>query len=279
MKTRVLKALDYLRSKWDKTPWGVVVLGSGLGAFADSLDEKIVTPYGSIPGWPVSTAPGHAGKLVFGVKDGLPLAVMQGRPHYYEGYSMEEVVFPVRVFASMGVKIYVATNASGGIDPRLTSGTLVLVEDHINWMGANPLQGPDTPDWNPRFPDMTRAYDRELMEIMTEAASKVEVPLTRGVYIAFSGPSFETPAEIRMARLLGATVVGMSTIPEVIVANAMGMKVCAVSCVANAAAGVTDAPLSGDEVIREMGKASGKLIRLLDSFFVKLKNNGCLEFH
>lgn len=279
MKNRVLSAVDYLRSKWEKVPTGIVVLGSGLGAFADSLKNKIIIPYGEIPGWPLSTAPGHAGKLAYGVKDGLTLAVMQGRPHYYEGYSMEEVVFPVRVFASMGVKIYVATNASGGICPGLASGTLVLIEDHINWMGANPLQGPDTPDWNPRFPDMTRAYDPALMERMERAAAKEGIPLTRGVYIAFSGPSFETPAEIRMARLLGATVVGMSTVPEVIVANAMGMKVCALSCVANAAAGVTNAPLSGDDVIREMGKASKKLIRLLDGFFSELKNHGYFEIY
>lgn len=267
MRNRVQKALDSVRSRSDGIPGAVVVLGSGLGAFADSLEDRTVIPYGDIPGWPVSTAPGHAGRLVFGKIARKYVAVMQGRVHYYEGYSMEDVVFPVRVFASLGVKTYVATNAVGAVDHALSPGDVVLLYDHINWMGANPLRGPDTPEWNPRFPDMTRAYDRKLIETAERAAEKEGILVRRGVYMAFSGPSFETPAEIRMARLLGATVVGMSTVPEVIAANAMGMRVCGISCVANFGAGMTENTLTGEEVLEEMAKASDRLIRLLTRFF------------
>ncbi|GAB1400586.1 purine-nucleoside phosphorylase [Aminivibrio sp.] len=267
MKNKVSDGIAFLSSLVKNPPAALVVLGSGLGSFADSLEEKIVIPYGDIPHWPVSTAPGHAGRLVLGSLDGMPLAVMQGRVHYYEGYSMEELIYPVRVFGQWGTKIYMATNAVGGVDQALSPGDLVLLTDHINFMGVNPLRGPDTPDWNPRFPDMTTCYSEALAAAAERAAGELSIPLKKGVYIAFSGPSFETPAEIRMARTLGASVVGMSTVPEVIAANAMGMKVCAVSCVANYAAGITCDPLSGDEVIREMGKASGKLVSLLRGFF------------
>jgi purine-nucleoside phosphorylase len=272
MQNRVLKALDYVRSRTDGIiPESAVVLGSGLGAFADALEEKTVIPYADIPGWPASTAPGHAGRLVFGKVAQKYVAVMQGRVHYYEGYSMEDVVFPVRVFASMGVKTYLATNAVGAVDHALSPGDVVLLYDHINWMGANPLRGPDTPEWNPRFPDMTHAYDRKLIESAERAAEKEGILVRRGVYMAFSGPSFETPAEIRMARILGATVVGMSTVPEVIAANAMGMRVCGISCVANFAAGMTEKALTGEEVLEEMAKASGRLIRLLKRFFLEME--------
>ena len=271
MQDRVQKALDYVRSRSGGVPEAAVVLGSGLGAFADALEDRTVIPYGDIPGWPASTAPGHAGRLVFGKIAQKYVAVMQGRVHYYEGYSMEDVVFPVRVFASLGVKTYVATNAVGAVDHALSPGDVVLLYDHINWMGANPLRGPDTPEWNPRFPDMTHAYDRKLIEAAERAAEKEGILVRRGVYMAFSGPSFETPAEVRMARLLGATVVGMSTVPEVITANAMGMRVCGISCVANHGAGMTENTLTGEEVLEEMAKASDKLIRLLKGFFGEME--------
>ena len=263
MRERVNEALAFLQKRVDRVPEAVVVLGSGLGAFAEALEDRTAIPYDHIPGWPVSTAPGHAGKLVFGSAGGRFVAVMQGRVHYYEGYSMEQVVFPVRVFGQWPVRNYIATNAVGGIDHGLVPGDIVLLHDHINFMGANPLVGPDTPFWNPRFPDMTFCYDRDLMERAERAASAEGILLKRGVYIAFSGPSYETPAEIRMARILGATVVGMSTVPEVVTANAMGMRVCALSCVANYAAGMKEDRLTAEEGLSEMEKASERLIRLL----------------
>ena len=270
MKNKVEETVEFLRHRGGEAPEAAVVRGSGLGAFAEALEDKIVIPYGEIPNWPASTAPGHAGRLVLGSLSGKRLAVMQGRVHYYEGYSMEEVVFPVRALGAWGVKAYVATNAVGGIDHSLSPGDVVLLYDHINWMGANPLRGPDTPEWNPRFPDMTHAYDRQFLASAERAAEAEGILVKRGVYIAFPGPSFETPAEIRMARILGGTVVGMSTVPEVITANAMGMRVCAVSCVANYAAGMTENRLTGEEVLEEMAKASDKLIRLLKRFFSEM---------
>lgn len=259
-------ALAFLQEKMNRVPDAAVVLGSGLGAFADSLKSPEVIPYEQIPHWPASTAPGHAGRLVSGTLEGKNVVAMQGRIHYYEGYSMEDVVFPVRVLAGLGTQVYIATNAVGGIDESLAPGDVVLVGDHINFMGANPLRGPDTPEWNPRFPDMTYCYDRELLKSAERAAALEQIPVKRGVYIAFPGPSFETPAEIRMARLLGATVVGMSTVPEVITAHAMGMRVCAFSCVANYAAGMKPSPLSHEEVLVEMGRAADSLGRLLRRF-------------
>ena len=267
MQNKVAEGIARLSAEVENPPAALVVLGSGLGSFADSLENKTIISYGDIPHWPLSTAPGHAGRLVFGNLGGLSLAVMQGRVHYYEGYSMEDLIYPVRVFGQWGTKTYVATNAVGAVDQSLSPGDLVLLTDHINFMGLNPLRGPDTPQWNPRFPDMTTCYSEDLAQRAEKAARNLSISLKKGVYIAFSGPSFETPAEIRMARILGASVVGMSTVPEVIAANAMGMKVCAVSCVANYAAGITREPLSGDEVIREMEKASGKLVSLLTGFF------------
>ena len=271
MQNKVAEGIGYLAARVGTPPAALVVLGSGLGAFADSLENKTILPYGDIPHWPLSTAPGHAGRLVFGKLAGLSLAVMQGRVHYYEGYSMEDLIYPVRVFGQWGTKTYVATNAVGAVDESLSPGDLVLLSDHINFMGTNPLRGPDTPHWNPRFPDMTTCYSEELAEHAEKAARNLSLSLKKGVYIAFSGPSFETPAEIRMARTLGASVVGMSTVPEVIAANAMGMKVCAVSCVANYAAGITRQALSGDEVIREMEKTSGALVALLREFFLEVQ--------
>ena len=270
MMDRVKAACAFLKDRFGTDCESAVILGSGLGAFADSLEDRSPLPYEQIPNWPLSTAPGHNGRLVFGRLHGKSVLSMQGRVHFYEGYSMEEVVFPVRVFGELGIKNLVVTNASGGVEPSLSSGDIVVLEDHINFMGANPLRGPDIPEWNERFPDMTRCYDRELTACLEKAAGLEEVTTRRGVYFAFSGPSFETPAEIRMARMLGGTVVGMSTVPEVITANAMGMRVCALSCVANAAAGITENALSGQEVLDEMAKTSEKLIRILKRFFMEL---------
>lgn len=269
-KDKVREAVSLIQERIKHQPRVAVVLGSGLGAFADSVQEAIEIPYREIPGWPASTAPGHAGKLVSGLFGNTPVLVMQGRLHYYEGYSLSEVVFPVRVFGEMGIPFYFATNASGGISHSLAPGDLVLIYDHINFQGHNPLRGPNEGSWGPRFPDMTFAYDRELMDLTEVSASSLNMQIRRGVYAAFTGPSFETPAEIRMLRLMGADVVGMSTVPEVITARQMGMRVCAISCVANYAAGMYEKPLSHVEVLQEMEKASGKLVNLLQSVILKL---------
>lgn len=262
-RSRVKEALETIMQKCPESPRIAVVLGSGLGLFAESLDERIVIPYKEIPGWPMSTAPGHAGRLVWGRLDGIPLAVMQGRLHYYEGHSTEDVVFPVRVFGEWGTELYIPTNASGGVSHNLRAGDLVVITDHINLMGLNPLRGENDERWGPRFPDMTKCYDGELADIAIKAAMGEGIPLHRGVYIAFPGPSFETPAEIRMARMMGADVVGMSTVLEVITARHMGMRVCAISCVANAAAGMTGEMLTHEEVLAAMEEASGRLVSLL----------------
>jgi purine-nucleoside phosphorylase len=269
-KAKLMKAVSFIMEKMAEDPRVAVVLGSGLGSFAESVQDAVEIPYEEIPGWPASTAPGHAGKLVYGLFGNTPVLVMQGRLHFYEGYSLEEVVFPVRVFGEMGIPFYFATNASGGISHNLSPGDLVLVHDHINFQGHNPLRGTNEGSWGPRFPDMTFTYDRELMDIAERSASSLEIQIRRGVYAALPGPSFETPAEIRMLRVMGADLVGMSTVPEVITARHMGMKVCVISCVANHAAGMYEKPLSHEEVLQEMDKASGKLVSLLQSVMLRL---------
>lgn len=271
MKVSVFSASDHIKELIPCVPKTAVILGSGLGSLVDHMEDKVVIDYSAIPNWPASTAPGHAGKLVYGLFEDTPLLVMQGRVHLYEGYSMDEVSFPVRVLGQLGIENLFVTNASGGIDHSLDPGDLVLIHDHINLMGHNPLVGPNISEWGTRFPDMTYAYNRELMTIALQSAAHEGILLKKGVYIAFSGPSYETPAEIRMARVLGADVVGMSTVPEVIIANHMGIRVCAISCVANYAAGMTAAKLSEEEVINEMSKASGKLVRLITEFLRNLK--------
>lgn len=266
----ILEALSYIQKKVSRLPEAVLVLGSGLGGLADSIEDPIIVPYKEIPHWPLSTAPGHAGRLVFGLLDNTYVAVMQGRIHFYEGYSMKDVTFPVRVFGEWGVPYYLASNASGGINLSYLPGDMVMLYDHINFMGTNPLVGPVISAKEERFPDMSYTYDRDILRLADEVAKENNLLVHRGVYIAFSGPSYETPAEIRMARVMGADVVGMSTVPETIVAHAMGMKVFAVSCVANYAAGVTSQKLSEEEVIREMGKATGKLTTLLRGLLQKI---------
>lgn len=271
---KIQKAVEFINTKIGQRPEAAVVLGSGLGAFAESIQERIEIPYEEIPGWPSSTAPGHSGKLISGIFGATPVIVMQGRHHFYEGYTLQEVTFPVRVFGEMKIPYYFATNASGGISHALTPGDIVLIFDHINFLGHNPLRGQNDDSWGPRFPDMTFAYDRELIKLAESAASSINMQLKKGVYAAFAGPSFETPAEIRMLRTLGADVVGMSTVPEVITARQMGMRICVISCVANYAAGMTDVPLTHEEVLLEMDKASARLVGLLQTVIIRLRNEG-----
>ena len=261
---RVQEALEYLKSAAGGfQPKTAVVLGSGLGNVSGKIHDPLVIDAKDIPHWPRSTAPGHAGKVVLGKIQGRPVALLQGRVHYYEGYDMKAVTFSTRVLGMWGVEQYVGTNASGAVDARLKPGDMVLIEDHLNYMGANPLIGVAEPRWNVRFPDMTHAYSPRLLDLCEKAALPEGVDTQRGVYIAFSGPSYETPAEIRMARVLGASVVGMSTVPEVIVSNAMGMETAVISCVANLAAGMSDAMLTEKEVLSAMDRASGSMGALI----------------
>lgn len=263
---KVNEALTFVKSKAASAPEAAIVLGSGLGGLADKIERPQVISYADIPYWPRSTAPGHAGKLLIGELAGRRVAAMQGRVHYYEGYTMQEVTFPARVLGLWGVKSFIATNASGAVNTSLTAGTIVALEDHINLMGSNPLIGLNYDEWGVRFPDMTHPYDLDFIRTLENIAQIKKIPFARGVYAAMSGPSFETPAEIRMLRTLGADVVGMSTVPEVIVANHMGMRVCGLSCVANAAAGITGSKLSHQEVLDVMGKTSDSLCLLVESF-------------
>jgi purine-nucleoside phosphorylase len=226
-----------------------LVLGSGLGAFADSLSDATRIPYADIPSFPQSTAIGHAGRLVIGNAASVPVAAMQGRVHQYEGYTAHEVSFPIRVFARMGIKSVILTNAAGGINLGYSQGALVLLRDHINLQGTNPLIGPNDDRFGVRFPDMTHAYSRAFREIAREEAAKQSLMLHEGVYAALLGPSYETPAEIEYLRRIGADLVGMSTVAEVIAARHMGLNVLAISCVTNMAAGILDQPLSHAEVM------------------------------
>jgi purine-nucleoside phosphorylase len=267
---RVTEALAFVEERIAPRPRVGIVLGSGLGGIADAVENPVVIPYVDIPHWPRTTAQGHAGRLVFGEMESVNVVVMQGRVHHYEGYSASELTFPMRVFGELGISTLFATNASGGVNLGYKPGDLVAIYDHINFMGINPLVGPNNEKWGPRFPDMSYAYDREYLDALESAAAEEKISLRRGVYIAFSGPSFETPAEIRMARVMGADIVGMSTIPEVIAANHMNIRTAAVSCVANLAAGVKPEKLHHQEVLDSMTRAACSMKRLLCAFLRKI---------
>jgi len=243
------EAVRSIASLTQAPPSIAVVLGSGLGAFAEELDDRVELPYAEIPGWPGSTAIGHAGKLVLGKICGRAVAVMAGRAHLYEGYSPSQVTYGVRVLGRLGVRSMVFTNAAGGINLALERGQLVLISDHINLQGCNPLAGPNDDALGPRFPDMSEAYSRPYREIAKQVASNLSIPIAEGVYAAVLGPSYETPAEIRYLRAIGADLVGMSTVPEVIVANHMGMQVLGISCVTNMAAGILPQKIDHQEVL------------------------------
>jgi purine-nucleoside phosphorylase len=263
-------AVDTIQSRTNATPRVAVVLGSGLGAFADELTDRTDIPYADIPGWPVSTAVGHAGKLALGKLDGLHVAVMAGRSHLYEGYSPAQVTMGVRVLHQLGVESIVFTNAAGGINLAYSQGALVVISDHINLQGSNPLVGPNDDSLGPRFPDMTDAYSAEYRAIAHKVAGELGIPFAEGVYAAVSGPSYETPAEIRYLRTIGADLVGMSTVPEVIVANHMGMRVLAISCVTNMAAGILPQKISHLEVLETGLQVRDTLIRFLKGLLPRL---------
>jgi purine-nucleoside phosphorylase len=254
---RLAEARSFLAERITAVPELGVILGSGLGAFADLVEEKVVIPYQDIPHFPLSTVEGHAGQLVFGQVQGRLLVVMQGRFHYYEGYTMQEVTFPIRVMQALGVTGLIVTNAAGGINSAFHGGDLILIKDHLNLMGSNPLRGANLSNLGPRFPDMSEGYNLEWRQKALVIAKEVGINPQEGVYVAVSGPNYETPAEIRYLRTIGADMVGMSTVPEVIVANHGGMRVLGISCVTNMAAGILGQKLSHVEVM-ETAERVGK---------------------
>ena len=268
--TRAESAAQFLLSQTKLRPKIGLVLGSGLGAFADELTSAARIPYSQIPAFPRSTAIGHAGQMVIGRAGDNPLAAMQGRVHLYEGYSAKEVAFPIRVFGRMGIKAVILTNAAGGINLEYKQGALVVVSDHINLQGHNPLVGPNDDRLGQRFPDMTKAYWKPYREATVEEARKLGMTVYQGVYAAMLGPSYETPAEIRYLRTIGADLVGMSTISEVVAAVHMGLKVLAISCVTNMAAGILDKPIDHREVLETGERVRGQFEALLKAVLPRI---------
>ena len=261
--TEAEAAAQLILARTSLRPQIALVLGSGLGSFADSLTDATRVPYSDIPAFPRSTAIGHAGQMILGNAGSVPVAAMQGRAHLYEGYSPQEVTFSIRVFGRMGIRALILTNAAGGINLSYSQGALVVLRDHINLQGSNPLVGPNDDRFGLRFPDMTHAYDREYRQIALEEAGKLGIPQHEGVYAALLGPSYETPAEIEYLRRVGADLVGMSTVAEAIAARHMGIRVLAISCVTNMAAGILDQPLSHAEVMETGERVRGIFEALL----------------
>jgi purine-nucleoside phosphorylase len=264
------EAAAYLRSRLAPVPETAVVLGSGLGSFAASLAGAQTMTYESIPYWPASRIVGHAGKLVAGKTRGRDVLALSGRVHFYEGHPVETVTFAVRVLGRLGVKTLLLTNAAGGINTNFGEGALMVIDDHINLMGVNPLVGPNDERLGPRFPDMSEVYSKRLRAIADQAAAAASIKVEHGVYVAVSGPSYETPAEIRAFRTLGADAVGMSTVPEAIVARHMGIEVLGISCISNMAAGILPQPITAEEVIETTGRVRGQFIALLEGILERL---------
>jgi len=264
-------AAHFLLTETKLRPAVGLVLGSGLGGFADALTDRTSIPYSRIPSFPRSTAIGHAGQMVIGMAGAVPVAVMQGRVHLYEGYTPEQVVFPTRVLGSMGIRSIVFTNAAGGINLDYQQGALVLIRDHINLQGKNPLVGPNDERFPPRFPDMTHAYSVGYRRMAQEVADRLGLKLHEGVYAGLLGPNFETPAEIHYLRTIGADLVGMSTVPEVLAARHMGIQVLAISCVTNMAAGILDQPITHEEVLETGLRVRGMLESLLRAVLPKIE--------
>ncbi len=270
LKEKTDESVALIRSRTDLSPEIALVLGSGLGFYADRLEDAVAIPYAEIPHFETSTAPGHAGRMVIGRLHGKAVLCMQGRLHFYEGYTMRQITYPVRVMAALGVKTIVLTNACGGLNPAFTPGDLMAVTDHINFQGTNPLIGPNEDAFGTRFPDMTHVYDPALIQLAREVAAENGTTLREGIYISYTGPSFETPAEIRLFQMFGGSAVGMSTVPEAIVARHSGLRVLAIACITNLAAGILDVPLTGEEVLEVAAREAPKFVALVDGVVARL---------
>jgi purine-nucleoside phosphorylase len=280
---KAVEAAEFIRSKYDGEIKIALVLGSGLGAFAETLENAVRIPYEEIPHFARSTVEGHAGQLVLGEVDGVPVAVQQGRFHFYEGYEMSQVIFPMRVFGVLGIKTVILTNAAGSVRTSMQPGNLMLIRDHLNLMGVNPLRGANDERFGARFPDMTEVYDKKLQDIVYEEAGAIakerfeqgvdkEMPhfMWRGVYCALSGPTYETPAEIRMFRFLGADAVGMSTVPEAVAARHQGIRVLGISCITNLAAGLSGGTINHEEVMETGARVATVFKELLRRIISKI---------
>ncbi|WP_077619832.1 purine-nucleoside phosphorylase [Bacillus sinesaloumensis] len=267
----IMEAKDYILSKTDQRPTIGMILGSGLGTLAEDIENAVVIPYSEIPHFARSEAIGHANELVIGQLKGKTVAAMKGRFHYYEGFTLDEVTFPVRVMKALGIENLLITNACGAVNTDFSPGDLMLITDHINLVATNPLIGMNNPELGTRFPDMSEVYNKGLRGIAAEVGKEKNIELREGVYAWWSGPTYETPAEIRMIRTLGADAVGMSTVPEAIVANHGGMKVLGISCLTNMASGILDQPLSHDEVIDVAGRVKTKFIELVTGILEKVE--------
>ena len=267
---RVESAAAFVRERIGEVPQVAIVLGSGLGDFAGTLANAVTVPYHTVPGWPVPTVIGHAGKLVVGEVRGRRIAVLAGRAHFYEGHPMTTVVFATRLLGVLGVKTIILTNAAGGINTSFSQGGLMVIDDHLNLMGTNPLIGHNDERFGPRFPDMTELYSKRLRAVAARAAEKNGLAIEHGVYVGLHGPSYETPAEIRYLRTIGADAVGMSTVPEAIVARQMGLEVLGISCITNMAAGVLPQALDHSEVMETAQRVKGAFIALLEEIVATL---------
>ncbi|MDA7027095.1 purine-nucleoside phosphorylase [Bacillus sp. CLL-7-23] len=267
----ISNAADYVKSKIKHKPVVGLILGSGLGVLANEIKDAVQIKYEDIPGFPVSTVEGHEGQLVIGTLENVQVVAMQGRFHYYEGYSLDKVTFPVRVMKELGVTTLIVTNAAGGVNESYQPGDLMIISDHINHMGTNPLIGPNDSTLGVRFPDMSVAYDKALRELAKKTAEELNINIHVGVYTAVSGPTYETPAEVRFLRTIGSDAVGMSTVPEVIVARHAGLRVLGISCISNAAAGILDQPLSHDEVMEVTEKVKSDFLQLVTRIVAKIQ--------
>jgi purine-nucleoside phosphorylase len=270
LSNKIKDSADFILSKSKYKPQIGLILGSGLGAIADQIKDAEFYNYNEIPNFPISTVEGHAGRLVIGNFQGKQVIAMQGRFHFYEGYNMQEVTFPVRVMKLLGVEKLIVTNAAGAVNKDFTPGDLMLINDHINLSGSNPLFGKNLSEFGTRFPDMSNAYDKDLRNKVKEIAKNLNIELREGVYTMFTGPTYETPAEIRMARILGSDAVGMSTVPEVIVANHSGMKVLGISCMTNMAAGILEQPLNHEEVMETSERVRENFITLITNIIKEI---------
>ncbi len=270
---KLQKCYESFRSKVDFVPEVALILGSGLGALADEIDIVSTLSYDEIEGFPKSTVPGHKGRFVFGYMDGVPVVIMQGRVHYYEGYSMQDVVLPTRLMKMMGAKVLFVTNASGGVNPSFSAGDFMLITDQIANFVPSPLIGANFENLGTRFPDMSEIYDKDLREIVVNTAKSLDIKLQQGIYIQLTGPNFESPAEVRMCRTLGADAVGMSTACETIAANHAGMKIVGISCVANLGCGLTENPLTHKEVMEAADKAAPLFKKLIRASIVNIHNS------